>query len=435
MPKRPMPPFPLDRRLPNGLRVLIAPLPGRASVSAQLWVASGSADEGKGLEGAAHLIEHMRFKGHPGVGPKALVLAVEGRGGQLDAYTEQELTSYHVTLPQEDLGEGLGVLATLLLDAAFEAKAFRKEKQVVLEEIRAVNDDPEEVASEALWALAFPDHPLGRPIAGTGRSVRALDREALVAFAKASNLPDQSVLAIAGGVEPEAAWALAQAHFGRWEAAGPSPTRQPPTWGGGLKILRHDTSQAHVQLAYPAFPWDDPRRHALAVLTAVVGLGMGSWLFQEVREARGLAYSVSAAEALHRQAGLWTVAWSCAPHRLPAALEAVRQVLAKAARGDFQAEEVALAVRQLQGESRLGDDRPSGLASRLAVEALAYGAPTPLAETEAKLAAVGPDDLACLAQALLSHPRPAMAIAAPWRRAPKEVQVAIDRLLAGRWEA
>lgn len=420
-----------DELLPSGLRLLVAPMPGRAGVAAQIWVAAGSNDEAASLHGAAHLIEHLRFKGNAERGPRDLVLAVERHGGQLDAFTEQELTSYHAMVPGAALGEALEVLALMIARPSFDPVAFRKEKQVVMEEIRAVEDDPEEVAAEALWALAFPDHPLGRPIAGTLKSVREMGRDPLVAFAKATTVPHRSVLAIAGGVGLEEARQLAIKAFGSWEGGGPRPATPIPKWGGGTKFLKRDTSQAHVQLGYPAFGWDDPRRHALAVLTAVVGLGMGSWLFQEVREARGLAYHVSAAEALHRDAGLWNVAWACTTHRLPAAIDSVYGVLAKAARGEFKDDEVAIAIQQLIGEARLGDDRPAGLATRLGVEALALGKPTPIALTESHLRAVGPLELAALARQLLSHPRPALAITAPWSKPPAEVKKAIDRLMGG----
>lgn len=399
-------------RLGGGLRVVSERVPGVRSVSIGVWIGVGSRDESPTQAGAAHYLEHLLFKGTSRWTAAQIAEEVDAVGGELNAFTAKEHTCYYAQVLDTDLPLAVDVLAGVVTDAVMAPADVEIERSVVLEEIAIRDDDPEDLLGELFDESLLAGHPLGRPVIGSEESITGMDRETLHAFWRGEYTTPRMVVAAAGNLDHDALVALVEEAFagaiGRAGSAEPVPPRAPgadlPRPGPRLVLRGEDTEQAHLMLGVPGIARHDPRRSALGVLNTALGGGPSSRLFQQVREQRGLAYSVYSALSTYTDAGILAVYAGCAPDRLEEVATVVREVLADVAVHGLTPVEVARAQGNLRGGLVLGlEDTPSRM-NRLGRAELDHGRQRSIAESLDRIAAVTPEQVADVARELLSGP-------------------------------
>ena len=381
--------------LPNGLTVLSEFVPGVRSVAIGAWVRSGSMHEPATQMGIAHLLEHMVFKGTEKYSAKALALSLEVLGGSLDAYTTREHTSYQARVLDEHITEAADVLYELCFRPLLRDADLRLERKVILEEIAMVDDTPDDVIFELHAARMYPEHAYGHAILGTPASVKRIAIAELRAWHERAYHPPQIVFAAAGNVTHEqlldvldvTGWATQARGVSDWMPAPASPTTISR---GYTHVKRKDIAQTHLVLACDAPAHRSPERDALSVASALLGGGMSSRLFQEVREELGLAYSVYSFYNTFLDNGQHGVYLATAPEQAREAYDVVRAAMANVAAGAMSDEEIGTGVSQLKGQLVLSLE---GVSSRLyrAAEVALYDEPyRPLDALLADLDAVTP---------------------------------------------
>ena len=312
-------------RLPHGARVIVAPMRERASVSLAVMFAAGSRHEDAPRSGLSHFIEHMFFKGsrrYPT--SRAISEAIEGVGGSLNAATDKELTVYWAKVPADKLGLAVDVLGDMVFAARFDPEELTKEQQVVIEELRMYLDNPQEYVHTLFEETMWPDHPLGRDTAGTEATVRSFTREDCLRHLATNYHRDRLVISVAGAVEDDAVLDLVGPALGSW-GDDPSPAYQPAEPappGPRVRMVNRRTEQANVVVGARSSSYLDPDRHAVDLLNAVLGDGMSSRLFLDLREERALAYDVHSFTVKHRDSGALAMYIGCEPARAAQALEA-----------------------------------------------------------------------------------------------------------------
>jgi predicted Zn-dependent peptidase len=280
--------------LANGLRVVVVPMPHARSVALSIYVSAGSRFEAAADAGLSHFVEHLCFKGtERRPRPKDVAIEIDAMGGSINAATEREYTVYYAKVTPEHAARALDVLGDMVRHSLFAPAEVERERGVVLEELAAVEDSPDEHVGVLLDGLLWPGQAHGRDIAGTPETVAAIGRERLYAYYRAQHVANGVVVAIAGAIEAGAARELVERTFGGWAAGAPAswaPNR--PTLGPRVHLLAKDTEQAHLALGLPGFGAADPDRYPLGLLSVVVGEGMSSRLFLRLREELGLCYDV-----------------------------------------------------------------------------------------------------------------------------------------------
>jgi predicted Zn-dependent peptidase len=398
--------------LPGGLRVLTEAVPGVRSVSLGVWVGLGSRDESPAQAGAAHYLEHLLFKGTRRRSAAQIAEAFDAVGGELNAFTAKEHTCFYAHVLDTDLPMAVDVLADVVTDAVLDPAHVELERGVVLEEIAIRDDDPEDLLGELFDETLYGDHPLGRPIIGTEDSVRGMDRAVLHEFWRGRYTTPRMVVAAAGNLNHghvvdlvAAALDAAASRAGR--DAVPAPLRvadPPPAAGAHLALLPDDSEQAHLMIGVPAPSRHDPRRPALSVLSTALGGGPSSRLFQQVREERGLAYSVYSSAASYADAGSLAVYAGCGPERLGEVAAVVRGVLADVAANGLSDAELARARGSLRGGLVLGsEDTPSRM-NRIGRSEVDHGRQRTIAESLERISTVTGEQVAALARDLLAGP-------------------------------
>jgi predicted Zn-dependent peptidase len=398
--------------LPGGLRVLTEAVPGVRSVSLGIWVGIGSRDEAPAEAGAAHYLEHLLFKGTRRRSAAQIAEAFDAVGGELNAFTAKEHTCFYAHVLDTDLPMAVDMLADVVTDAVLDPAHVELERNVVLEEIAIRDDDPEDLLGELFDETLYGDHPLGRPIVGSEESVRGMDRSVLHAFWRGRYTTPRMVVAAAGNLHHAhvvdlVAAALDDAAAQAGLDAVPAPVRlpdPPARTGGRLALLPDDSEQAHLMIGVSAPSRHDPRRPALSVLSTALGGGPSSRLFQQVREERGLAYSVYSATASYADAGSLAVYAGCGPERLGEVATVVRGVLADVAAHGLTEAELARARGALRGGLVLGsEDTPSRM-NRIGRSEVDHGRQRTITESLERISAVTGEQVAALAGELLGGP-------------------------------
>lgn len=411
----------VESELPGGLRVVTEVVPAVRSVSIGIWIGIGSRDETPAQAGAAHYLEHLLFKGTRTRTAAAIAEEFDAVGGDLNAFTAKEHTCYYAQVLDTDLALAVDVLADVVTDATLHPSDVEIERGVVLEEIAMRDDDPEDLLGELSDEALFGAHPLGRPVIGSEESIRGMDRETLHAFWRGEYTTPRMIVAAAGNLRHEevvelvgSALAAAGARAGGASPVGPRRLDPAVLAPGPRLVLRpEDTEQAHVLLGVAGLARHDPRRTALTVLNTALGGGPSSRLFQQVREQRGLAYSVYSAVAAYSDAGSLTVYAGCAPERLDEVVTVIRAVLHDVATGGLTPAEVARAQGNLRGGLVLGlEDTPSRM-NRIGRSELDHGRQRSVAESLERIAAVTPEQVAEIARELLGAPL-AAAVVGPY---------------------
>ena len=408
--------------LPGGLRVITEHLPSVRSAAFGIWAGVGSCDEDLAHAGATHYLEHLLFKGTGRRTALEISAALDAVGGELNAFTGKEYTCYYARVLDVDLPLAIDVLSDMVTGSLIEPKDVDAERGVILEEIAMNDDDPADTVHEAFAVQLFGDTPLGRPILGTVGSINAITREQISGHYRARYTPPSLVVAAAGSVKHEAVVASVREAFGGALAAPAAPAQPrlgglgealPGGAGRGVRLVSRGIEQANLVLGCEGLSRNDDRRFALGVLNAALGGGMSSRLFQEVREKRGLAYSVYSFASQHAETGLWGVYVGCLPAKADEVLAICQDEIAKAVTSGLTDAELERGKGQLRGSIVLGLEDPSSRMSRLGKAELVYPRLEPVEEILASIEAVTHDDVRRVAAEVIDLPK-ALAVVGPF---------------------
>jgi predicted Zn-dependent peptidase len=373
-------------RLSNGLAVAVEPMPGVETVAVGIYAAAGARSEPDGLAGLAHMVEHMVFKGAGGRSAKGIAEAIEDRGGSLNAWTARDHTVFQARLLADDLALGAEVIADLVRTPDLDAEELERERQVVLSELGEARDTPDDIIFDHLQGAAFPGQPLGRPVLGDEETIAAIDVPAMLRWIEGQYRPDGLVLAAAGKVDEDALLKLAERLFGDMPA-GAAVAPPSASFTGGTHHDRRRFDQLHVAIGYAGLGHGDPDLHALSLYSSAAGGGMSSRLFQQVREERGLAYSIYSWAQSYAETGLFGVYCAAARGDAAQALELTRRILAQTA-ADLSQAELDRARAQAKAGLLMGLESVATRADHLARNIQIHGRIVPPSETVAELDAV-----------------------------------------------
>ncbi len=392
--------------IPSGPRVFTEVIPAVRSVSLGVWVPIGSRHETPATAGATHFLEHLLVKGTRRRSAFDIAADVEGVGGEINAFTTKEYTVYHVRLLDEHLDVAVDVLADMLGSSLLRTADIDSEREVVLEEIAMSEDDPVDVVRQELEADLFAGHPLAAPVAGTVASVTAMRSAALRGHYRRYYAPDNYVITAVGSASHRRVVGAVRRAFGQATAPvrAPRTVKPPRPPASGRRRVRRSFEQVNLMRAYPGIMRDDSRRYAMAVLHTILGGGMSSRLFQEVRERRGLAYTVSAFRSSYRDAGLFGFHAGCAPEKVSSTLEVVDSVLADVVSAGLADAEIKAAKNQVKGQMVLDLEDPGMRLMRLGVRALFDERMVGLSEGLAAVDAVRKAEVEALAEEILTGP-------------------------------
>jgi predicted Zn-dependent peptidase len=409
--------------LPGGLRVVTETLPTVRSATFGIWAAVGSRDETPVLGGATHYLEHLLFKGTSRRSALDISAAIDAVGGEMNAFTAKEYTCYYARVLDTDLPLAVDVVCDMLTGSLIRQEDIDAERGVVLEEIAMTEDDPGDQVHDLFSTAMLGDTPLGRPVLGTVETINALTRDQVHRFYRRHYDPTRLVVAAAGNIDHAGVVRQVRRAF---ESAGalrdPDAAPQPPRAGrralrtaGRVEVLDRRTEQAHVVLGVPGLSRTDDRRWALGVLNTALGGGMSSRLFQEIREKRGLAYSVYSYTSSFADCGLFGVYAGCQPSRVPEVLKICRDELHQVAEHGLTDEELRRAIGQLAGSTVLGLEDTGALMNRIGKSELCWGDQLSVDDLLAKIAAVTPDEVRAVARDVLGQ-RPSLAAIGPLKQ-------------------
>lgn len=379
--------------LPSGVRLVTERMPDARSVSVGMWFGVGSRDEPDEIAGASHFLEHLLFKGTEDRSALDIARTVDAVGGELNAYTSREHTTYYVRLPARELDLGLDLLTDVVSRPAFRAEEVDAERDVIVEEILMSEDTPDDQVFTSLYESLFPDHPLGRETLGTRETVEDMSRDAIGGFHRDWYRPANLVIAGAGDLHHAEVLDAVVGLLGDGPPGHPPVRTAPSPRMVPLSVLSRPTEQAHVAIGWRALDHADDDRYALAVANHVLGGGLSSRLFQEVREERGLAYTVFSAPSAYVDAGTLTVYAGTSPDRLGELFEVVTAVCADLVSEGITAEEHAVAVGYLEGSMVLGLEDTGSRMSRLGNAVTIRDEVIPLEEHLRRYRAVSADDV------------------------------------------
>ncbi|MFD5097786.1 M16 family metallopeptidase [Streptomyces albidochromogenes] len=406
--------------LPGGLRVVTETLPSVRSATFGIWAHVGSRDETPSLNGATHYLEHLLFKGTGKRSALDISSAIDAVGGEMNAFTAKEYTCYYARVLDNNLPLAIDIVCDMLTGSLIRAEDVDAERGVILEEIAMTEDDPGDVVHDLFAKTMFGDTPLGRPVLGTVDTVEGLSADRIRRFYKKHYDPTHLVVAAAGNVDHATVVRQVRKAFERAGALSrtdavpldPRDGSRVIRTAGRVEHLNRKTEQAHVVLGMPGLSRTDDRRWALGVLNTALGGGMSSRLFQEVREKRGLAYSVYSYTSSFADCGLFGVYAGCRPGQVHDVLKICRDELEKVAANGLPDEEIDRAVGQLSGSTVLGLEDTGALMNRIGKSELAWGEHISVDDMLARMAAVTPDEVREVAADVLGH-RPSLSVIGP----------------------
>ncbi|MEJ7832217.1 MAG: pitrilysin family protein, partial [Nocardioides sp.] len=387
--------------LPGGLRVVTEQMAGARSASIGVWIGVGSRDETPRLHGCSHFLEHLLFKGTAERSALDISIALDAVGGEFNAFTAKEYTCFHARVLDEDLPLAIDVLGDMLTNSVIAADDVEAERDVILDEIAMHDDDPDDVVHNLFAEQAWgSDSPLGRPIAGTDRSIASLTRAQIVRFYKRHYRPATMVVSVAGNLDHATVVRQVRRAFSRNDflsgdelpAASRTSKRAPRVTAGCVEATR-PFEQVNMVLGMKGLPRGDDRRFALGVLNTALGGGTSSRLFQEVRERRGLAYSVFSFASQYADSGLVGVSVGCLPNKLDEVLDTVRIELSRVASHGITEEELSRGKGQLRGGLVLGLEDSASRMSRLGKSELVHDELLGIDEVMARIDGVTLDDV------------------------------------------
>lgn len=394
-------------KLASGLTVITDTMPHLETASLGVWTGVGGRDEKPDEHGMSHLLEHMAFKGTTTRSSRDIVEEIEAVGGDLNAATSTETTAYYARVLKADVPLALDVLSDILTNPSFETDELEREKSVIAQEIGAAQDTPDDVVFEHLNELCYPDQPLGRSLLGTPQTLARIDRDGLRHYLSTHYHGPEMVVAAAGAVDHKQVVAEAENRFASFDAA-PSPKPVPAMFGkGGSRVIHRDLEQAHLTLALEGLPQKDLSLFSLQVFTNILGGGMSSRLFQEVREKRGLCYSIYAFHAPYSDTGFFGLYTGTDPSDAPEMMEVIVDEINNAVETLTEAE-IARAKAQMKAGLLMALESCSTRAEQMARHVLVYGRPLTVEELVAKIDGVTIETTGNAARGLLSRSRPAV---------------------------
>ena len=400
--------------LPNGLVVITETMPHVRSVSVGIWIRNGSRREVPEENGLAHFIEHMVFKGTERRSAEAIAREMDSVGGMLDAFTSKEQICFNAKVLDEHLPIAFDVIADLVLRPLFDSEDVKKERQVVLEEIKMDLDNPEYLLHELFTSGFWPDHPLGRPILGTPHTVKKFSREALRHRFQKWFAPDHLVLTAAGNVAHERILELAQREFAALKPAGVQEDHAAPSTRAPIHLeTKRDLEQVHLCIGVPSFPIAHERRFGVAVLNNLLGGGMSSRLFQNIREKLGLAYAVFSEITPYSDAGMLTVYAGTAKETVGQVVDLTIKEFRALKESPVTEEELLRAKNHLKGSLMLSLESTSSRMSNLARQELYFGRFYSLDEILASIDAITREEVQSLAQEFFRPEQIAVTVLGP----------------------
>ena len=399
--------------LPSGVRILSEQVPGARSATVGYWIAVGSRDELPETFGSTHFLEHLLFKGTAARTALDIAVSFDAVGGEHNAMTAKEYTCYYAKVQDRDLPMAVDVLSDMVTSSLIDAGEFETERDVILEELAMADDDPSDVTSERFFEAVLGDHPLGRPIGGSPETIRAATRDSVWNHYRANYRAQDLVITVAGAVDHDelvagVQRALASAGWDLEQEATPVERRDATLGviqrGSPLVVVHRPIEQANILMGVSGIPASDDRRSTMAVLNSILGGGMSSRLFQEIREKRGLAYSVYSFSPSYSDAGLFGLYAGCSPAKAGQVAELLLAEFRRLGSGGVTDDEMRRAVGQLSGASALALEDSDTRMSRLGRSEITLGEYADLDESLRRLALVTPDDVRGLAVELASRP-------------------------------
>ncbi len=407
--------------LDNGLRIVSENIADMPSLSIGLWAAAGSRAETESEQGIAHLLEHMAFKGTATRSAREIAEAIENVGGDINAGTSVEQTSYYARVLAKDLPLAAEILGDILTGSQIADDELEREKAVVIEEINALNDSPEDMIFDLLQEACYPNQPLGRAITGTALSVSAITRQNIVDFLAKNYHTSRCVISAAGAVDHDVLVQEVKTRFaGLPEGNGILPP--PAQFKGGYRIEARDTAQVQVTFAFPGASYQHHDLYAAHIFAHVLGGGMASRLFQEVREQRGLCYMVSCFNWAFQDTGLFALHAATSPDKVSALLPVMIDVL-RAASTSIAPTELKRAKNQFKAGMLMALESSSARAEHLARMLLIYGRLVPLDEYVARIDNVTIEHVQLYAQGMLACGQAAFAAIGPKKALPDQAQL------------
>jgi len=397
--------------LSNGMRVVTDTRPGVETAAVGVWVDAGARYESASMNGVAHMLEHMAFKGTQKRSALAIAEEIEAVGGHLNAYTSREHTAYYARVLRDDVPLSVDIIADILQHSVFDEEELSRERTVVIQEIGQSEDTPDDIIFDHLQATSFPDQPLGRPILGTVEGVSAMNRDKLSAFMGHHYTGDRLILCAAGAVDHDDVMALADRHFTDL----PATNHRDPvgsTYHGGDFREDRDLEQVHFALALPGVPYSDDDFYAVQVVSTLLGGGMSSRLFQEVREKRGLCYSVFTFASSYSDCGTFGIYAGTGEQEVTELVPLICDALSQLSE-DAQETEVARARAQMKAGTLMALESSTARAEQLARHMLVFGRPIPLPEIVEKIDAVDVATVKRVAARLARGGRPTVAAIGP----------------------
>ncbi len=401
--------------LPNGLRIVSASLPHAYSVAISIYVGAGSRYERDEEAGISHFLEHLCFKGteaHPT--PRHVAEVVDAVGGDINGGTDRELTVFYARVTQEDFPQALDLLLELISRPLLDPQEVERERQVVLEELAAIEDSPSQLVEVLVDGALWPGNPLGRDVAGTRQSVQAITREQALAYLQRQYVPNNVVIAVAGPPDHQRVVDAVWQRVGRWPAGSPHPWIPVGDGTGPRVVLRHkDTEQAHLAVAVRGLSLLHPDRYVVSLLSLILGEGMSSRLFMELRERRGLVYEVNSYVHHFLDTGALTIYAGTEPQKAPAVVSIVAQELARLRQDGVREEELARARKLAKARLLLRLEDTRSLAGWMGGQELLLGKVRTPQEVLQDIERVTPEDVKRVAQELLRPEAVHLAVVGP----------------------
>ena len=402
--------------LPNGFRIVTEHMPGLESAAIGIWVTAGGRHERPEQNGIAHFLEHMAFKGTETRSALQIAEAIEDVGGYINAYTSREVTAYYARVLRNDVGLALDVVADILRNPVFDPKEIEVERHVILQEIGQAADTPDDIILDWLQEKAYPDQPIGRTILGETDRVSGFSKEDLATFVSEHYGPDQMILSAAGAVDHDDIVKQAEALFGDMVSR-PFLTADAARFHGGESRKVKDLEQAHLALAFESPGYRDPNFYAAQVYSVALGGGMSSRLFQEIREKRGLCYTIFAQTGAYSDTGMTTIYAGTSGEEIKDLTNLTIDEMKRAA-DDMSPAEVARARAQMKAGLLMGLESPSSRTERLARMIQIWGEVPSLEDTVSRIDSVTTGDVRAFGEHLVHKAPAAMALYGPVGAAP-----------------
>ncbi|EFM13111.1 peptidase M16 domain protein [Paenibacillus curdlanolyticus YK9] len=390
--------------LSNGLRVVVEPIPTCRSVSFGIWVKTGSRHENEQDNGVSHFIEHMLFKGTERHTAKDIADLFDGIGGNVNAFTSKEYTCYFAKVLDQHLPIAVDALADMFFESKFDADELAKEKNVILEEIAMYEDTPDDKVHDEASRAAYGDHPLAYSILGLEDRLTAMTGDDLRTYMRNQYRIDNVVISVAGNIEEQSLLVLLEQHFGAFANHGTEPVLSTPTFRGDYVFHQKQTEQNHICLSFPGCSIADPNLYAMVLLNNALGGGMSSRLFQEIREKRGLAYSVYSYHTSFADSGLFTIYAGTAPKQTTEVLDITMELLGELAANGLTDAELHRGKEQLKGSLILSLESTSSRMNRNGKNELMLGRHYTLDEMLDRIDEVSMNDIVNMTKRMLNVP-------------------------------